>query len=38
MALPTSDNLFGYNANEILPIVATVLIAVSTAWHAYQNK
>ncbi|KAF7558065.1 hypothetical protein G7046_g5878 [Stylonectria norvegica] len=33
----TPDNLFVYDANKILPIVAAVLIGISLLAHTYQN-
>ena len=38
MANPTKDNLYGYDANKILPIVAAVIIGVSMMGHAIQNR
>ncbi|KAI1065249.1 hypothetical protein LB507_000764 [Fusarium sp. FIESC RH6] len=38
MANPTKDNLYGYDANKILPIVAAVIIGVSMMGHAIQNS
>ncbi|RMJ07113.1 hypothetical protein BHE90_007299 [Fusarium euwallaceae] len=38
MANPTPDNLYGYNANKILPIIAAAVIAVSCIGHALQNS
>ncbi|KAH7150222.1 RTA1 like protein-domain-containing protein [Dactylonectria estremocensis] len=36
--MATIDNLFGYDANEILPVVAAVLVAISLLGHIYQNQ
>ncbi|KAF4452711.1 hypothetical protein F53441_4518 [Fusarium austroafricanum] len=38
MANPTKDNLYGYDANKILPIIAAVIIGVSTIGHFIQNS
>ncbi|KAF4980248.1 hypothetical protein FZEAL_3707 [Fusarium zealandicum] len=38
MAADNLDNLFIYDANKILPIVAAVVIAVSLAGHTIQNS
>ncbi|KAJ3530809.1 hypothetical protein NM208_g9159 [Fusarium decemcellulare] len=37
MAKPTEDNLYGYNANEFLPIIAAAVIAISLIGHTVQN-
>ncbi|KAF5013929.1 hypothetical protein FDECE_104 [Fusarium decemcellulare] len=38
MANPTPQNLYGYKANEVLPIITALVIAASTIWHALQNQ
>ncbi|KAF7553346.1 hypothetical protein G7Z17_g3709 [Cylindrodendrum hubeiense] len=36
--MATIDNLFGYDANKILPIIAAVVIGISLIGHTYQNQ
>lgn len=38
MANPTKDNLYGYDANKILPIVTAVIIGISLIGHGIQNR
>ncbi|WZH41736.1 RTA1 like protein-domain-containing protein [Fusarium acuminatum] len=38
MAIPTKDNLYGYDANKILPIVTAVIIGISLIGHGIQNS
>ncbi|KAM5350559.1 hypothetical protein ACJ41O_007064 [Fusarium nematophilum] len=38
MGNPAPDNLFGYNANEILPIITAVVIGISLVGHTIQNN
>jgi hypothetical protein len=38
MANPTKDNLYGYDANKILPIIAAVIIGISLIGHYVQNR
>ncbi|KAM0562927.1 hypothetical protein ACHAPJ_001768 [Fusarium lateritium] len=38
MANPTKDNLYGYDANKILPIIAAIVIGISLIGHTIQNS
>jgi hypothetical protein len=35
--MSTKENIFGYEANRILPAVAAAVVGVSMIGHAYQN-